>query len=281
MTRVRPSTRKGASARRAGASVRSSGTLDAASIRATQAIYAAAMLEELKLFQVADRLVELFRSGALPIGRGRAGSQLYQFTRTSSRRLSSAERLSLYARTLGVGGGDAGGRSNREFGDLWARFVSGVAALTGPDAAADLVRLAADVRGAGRDLAANLSAHGYGVAYYAARELAAQIKLIMALLSAPEVRSAFGARDLWQVVDQVAALHLGGASNIARYRAMATAGSTIIAWLARRARDLERSSTLVLKIASAAPRPRLGASRPTDGELVAGCETWLSAAAIP
>ena len=281
MTRVRPSTGKGMSARRAGASVRSSASLDAVSIRATQAIHAAAMLEELKLFQVADRLAELFGSGALPIGRGRAGSRLYQFARTSSRRLSSGERRSLYARTLGVGGGDEGGRSNREFGDLWARFVSSVAALTRPDAATDLARRTADVQGAGRDLAANLSAHGNGVAYYAARELAAQIKLITAVLSAPEVRSAFGARDMWQVVDQVSARDLGGASNIARYRAMATAGSTIIAWLARRACDVERSTTLVLKIASAAPRPRPGAARPTDGEVVAACETWLSAAAIP
>lgn len=47
--------------------------------------------------------------------------------------------------------------------------------------------------------------------------------------------------------DQVSALDLGGASNTARYRAIATPGSTIVACLARRARDLERPSTLVLR----------------------------------
>jgi len=46
--------------------------LDAASIRAVGPIYAAAMLEELRLFDVMDRLVSLYQSGRLPIRRGGA-----------------------------------------------------------------------------------------------------------------------------------------------------------------------------------------------------------------
>src|SRR5262249_55688655 len=41
-------------------------------IRAMQPIYFAAMLEELKVFQVVDKLVELFQNGVLPISRGAA-----------------------------------------------------------------------------------------------------------------------------------------------------------------------------------------------------------------
>jgi hypothetical protein len=42
-------------------------------IRALEPAYFAAMLEEMKVFQVADKLVELFQSGLLPIGHRRAG----------------------------------------------------------------------------------------------------------------------------------------------------------------------------------------------------------------
>jgi len=43
-------------------------------IRALQPAYFSAMFEELKVFQVVDKLVELFQNGVLPIGRGEAGN---------------------------------------------------------------------------------------------------------------------------------------------------------------------------------------------------------------
>jgi hypothetical protein len=254
--------------------------LDATNIRAIQSIYAAAMLEELKLFQVADRLVELFQSGALPIARGVAGQQLYRYAKTSRDRLTAADRRTLYARTLGIGGHQTGARPNRDFGDLWMRFLTSVAALARQASVTDLLRLAEDVHSAGRDLAANLSGHGDGLTYYAARELNAQIELITELLSTPEIRSVYGARDLWQVVDKLAALELGGASNSTRHRTMATAGSTIIGWLARRARDLARPSRLVLKVPVSARPSGRGGARPRDADLVAACEQWLSVAVV-
>jgi hypothetical protein len=273
VTRTRSSAGKSRSVRRPEATARSSGSLDPANIRATQAIYAASMLEEGQLFQVADRVAEQFQCGALPIGRGRARSPLPRYTGAGARRRSTDERLALYARTLGVAGGEAGGRSNREFADLWARFLSSVAALSPPSSGT-----VPAVRRSGRDLAANLSAHGKGPARHAVRELTAHIGRATALLSARGVRSAFDARDVWQVVDQVSALELGGAKNSARYRAMAEAGSRIIAWLARRSRDLDRSSPFALKMGRRSPRPRAGTARPSDAELVAACKAWRAAA---
>ena len=44
---------------------------------------------------------------------------------------------------------------------------------------------------------------------------------------------AYGARDMWQVIDQVATLELGGARNSARYRTLATCGAIITTWLAK------------------------------------------------
>jgi hypothetical protein len=46
-------------------------------IRAVQAIYFARQLEDLRAFQVVDRLVQLFQQGLLPLGRG-TGAKLLQ-----------------------------------------------------------------------------------------------------------------------------------------------------------------------------------------------------------
>src|SRR5207249_3525311 len=92
----------------------------------------------------------------------------------------------------------------------------------------------------------------------------------------------YGARDMWQVIDQVAALELGGAKNSVRYRTMAASGAIIIAWLAKKSRQLA-SSTFepildIIEIQN--PSPRSNGSKatadPTDYDLVNACEQWLA-----
>ena len=76
-------------------------------LHAAQAIYFAYQLEEMRLFQVVERLVELFRQGQLPLGRGRAGEMLQQYWR-SQRPQSESARRNAYWRMFGVApGGDA------------------------------------------------------------------------------------------------------------------------------------------------------------------------------
>jgi hypothetical protein len=98
-------------------------------IRATRALYASAMLEEIKLFSVVDRLVEQFASGKLPLGRGNAGKRLYQYWKNAPSRLSESDRRNLYSRTFGLPGGEGVAAPNQEFADLWLRFVAAVAEL--------------------------------------------------------------------------------------------------------------------------------------------------------
>jgi hypothetical protein len=112
---------------------------------------------------------------------------------------------------------------------------------------------------AGRDLAANLSEHGYGMALFVALELRRQASEMIALLSNPEVAAAFGARDMWQVVDQVSMRELGGARNSARYAAMAVAGAKIVDSLAANAAMLQDNEW-----------------QGADGDLVEACERWLA-----
>lgn len=264
-------------------------------VRAMQAVHFTAMLEEMKLFQVVDKLVELFQNGLLPFGRGRAGDLLFAYWKKSANRLSEVERRNLYARGLGLPGGDAGiTNPNRDQADLFMRFASAVSQYVRQFTVDDLLRSNIPfrvneeaVRKAGRDLAANLSLHGYGIAHFAAAELQAQLNEIIAILGDAEVKNAYGARDMWQVVDQVATLELGGAKNGVRYRTMATAGAIVIRWLAEHAAVLAAGyGTPLLNMAEIrrpTPRPagQKPTTHPTDRDLVDAVEQWLAVTGTP
>jgi hypothetical protein len=261
-------------------------------LRAAQVLYFAAELENLRAFQVADRLIQLFQNGMLPLGGGRAGKRIQRYGSATVGRAVEAERRSLYGRVFGFPGGDPAQPSNREFGDLWLRFVSAVSRLgkrlrgEGVDGA-HLDVSVEDVRKSGRDLAANLSLHGYGVAHYATVELGNQIHEVIELLSDEEIRRAYGARDMWQVIDQVAALELGGARRNDRYRTKAVAGSVIIGWLAMHATSLAGGSPPILvdidRIRDGAPSTPGDepTDHPTDRDLIEACEQWLAAGESP
>ncbi len=264
-------------------------------ILATQALYFAAMLDELRLFTVVDKLVEQFQNGLLPLGKGSAGDALYSYWKKGVNRISEVERRNLYARVFGFPGGDAAQQNlNREFNDLFIRFVSGVSSFMRQMKVDEMLRSSLampvsveNVRKAARDLAGNLSLYGYGIAYFAATDLQAQIQEIIKLLSNSEIRSAYGARDMWGVVDQVASLELGGARNSFRYRTMAQSGAVIIRWLADNAGRLTgpRTSSIlditeIRDTASYSDRHK-ATVEPTDRDLVDACEQWLAVTGTP
>ncbi len=248
----------------------------------------AAMFDELKAFQVVDKLVELFQHGMLPIGSGEAGKLLYKYWKEAPNRMSESERKNFYAMTMGIPGGESGGMVNRDFNDLWLRFVSSVSSYVSQNEVDKLLRKGGlpsaisgqQLRKAARDLAANLSLHGYGMAYYAALDMQDQIRTIIKLLSDKDIRSAYGARDMWQVVDQVATLELGGAKTSSRYRMLATCGAIITAWLADNVRRIMNPTGPILDMNEVlSPMPRSSGkatTHPSDYDLVNACELWLA-----
>lgn len=248
----------------------------------------AAMFDELKAFQVVDKLVELFQHGMLPIGSGEAGKLLYKYWKEAPNRMSESERKNFYAMTMGIPGGESGGMVNRDFNDLWLRFVSSVSSYVSQNEVDKLLRKGGlpsaisgqQLRKAARDLASNLSLHGYGMAYYAALDMQDQIRTIIRLLSDADIRSAYGARDMWQVVDQVATLELGGAKTSSRYRMLATCGAIITAWLADNVKRIMNPTGPILDMNEVlSPMPRSSGkatTHPSDYDLVNACELWLA-----
>ncbi len=233
-------------------------------IRAVGAIYFAYMLDEMRVFQVVERIVELYGQGQLPLGRGRAGDALSRFAR-GGERMTAQERASFYSRALGAPGGSAvAGQPNSEFLSLWMRFVVAVSMFVRQQGVDNLLRPAttanASVRDAARALAVNASAHGGGTVRHAARVFSEEVRQMVDLLNEPELLQAFGARDMWQVIDQVNRKYLGGARNAVRYRTQAEAGRRVLQWLA------------------AQSEPDGSAD---DADLVQAVEQWLAVTGVP
>jgi hypothetical protein len=247
-----------------------------------------AMFDELKVFEVVEKLVELFQQGMLTIGNGPAGKLMYKYWKDAPNRMSDSERRNFYAMTMGIPGGQQTGMINREFNDLWLRFVSSVASFVRQNEVDKLLRASLpspishqQIRKAARDLAVNLSLHGYGMAFHAALDLQAQIKFMVNLLGDKEVMGNYGARDMWQVVDQVATLELGGAKSSSRYRTLATCGVIITAWLAKNADRIRRPGGPIIDVDEVRqPIPRVKGTKatndPTDADLVNACLLWLA-----
>jgi hypothetical protein len=256
------------------------------------AVICAAMLEELKAFQVVDRIVENAQAGTLPIGQGNAGKLLYRRWKQAPLRMTEAERRTVYAMTMGQPGGDPSAGMNREFNDLWLRFVSSVSAFVRQQDVDRLLRAnlpsalgQQTVRKAARDLATNLSLHGYGMTFYAAVDLQEEVKGLIVLLSDPEILAAYAARDMYQVIDTVATLDLGGARTGSRFRTLATSGMIITAWLARNVEKIMRPYGPLLDMTEIrSPAPKLSGHKatrePTDYDLVNACELWLADTAV-
>lgn len=257
-----------------------------------QAIGFASNCEDMHMPQVVERIVELFRQGMLPLGRGKAGDYLFNYYKKAGERMTEGERRDLYMRVLGTPGGDASGtQPNREFKELWLRFVSAVSQF-GRQLSVDRMLRSnipvavsqEQVRKAGRDLAANLSLHCYGIAYFAATELQTMILEFRDLLSDPEIRGCFGARDMWQVIDQVNANYLGGPRNTHRYRTQARSFAVIVRWLANHRERLGSHYGEVIAV-NALTNPQLRGSdqptiSPTDWDLVQACEQWLAVGGV-
>jgi hypothetical protein len=211
-------------------------------VRSAAVVYAAAQFEQMRLFDVVDRIVESFLNGLLPTGNDSTGRALYKYYRSRSERMTTAERRALFSRVIGLPGGEGGNdvRPNSEFSDLWLRFVASVAEysrqrsvepiLGGGIASLNEVREV--VRKSGRDLAANLSLHGYGYTVFAARRLKQDVRDAQSVLKLPQVLKAYGASSAYQVIERVTSIDLGGTASIPRYRTMAETGVKILGILA-------------------------------------------------
>jgi hypothetical protein len=256
-----------------------------------QAVVFAAHCEDMNMFQVVEKCVDLFRMGLLPISRGSAGNYLYGYLKKSAERMTQNERMDLYRQVLGRNEGDPSLPGNREFRELWLRFIAAVSNFGRQLSVDKMLRSQVpvsvsqeNVRKAGRDLAANLSVHSFGIVRFAAGELQQTILEFKDVLSDPELRACVGARDMWQLIDQINANYLGGLRNTHQHRTQARASAVIIRWLANHSDRLAGRYGEVISF-NALTNPQMTGSdkpmeRPNDWDLVQACEQWIAVGGV-
>jgi hypothetical protein len=130
------------------------------------------------------------------------------------------------------------------------------------------------------DLATNLSKQGYGAGYAVATELQNQIREIIDVLSDEEIRDAYGARDMWQVLEAVSSSGLNDPKDSYHYRILAMSGAIIIRWLADRTQRLSLGERELLDLHELTESRSRGSGQaaltnPSDRDLVYACYQWL------
>jgi len=180
-------------------------------LEAAAALYSGATLAQLDPFALVDRLVELWMRGGVPTGATSSASRrLDTYWLHRAERLSEEERRAIYARVFG--------------GDFDERWVALVASLAQSDS--DAGDRAADVRAVLNDAVEESI-------LLAAPLLIAHLRDALEVLDDPEILNAYGARDIWQLVDTLARMELGRDFDVVRARTMAAAGTLIVGWLAQ------------------------------------------------
>ena len=201
-------------------------------IRSVAVIYLAFQLEQMRLFQVVDRIVELFMAGLLPLGYDNGARMLDDFYWRAHRRLNQVERFAQYGRALGVSGGQVSQdiNPNTEFGKLLLRFISSVAEFERQQSVGNLfdgrtgralTTSGEYVRKAGRDLAANVSLYGWAGTHFAAERIATHVREAMDILQLPQIKQSYGVTTLWQVIERVSAQEFGQTVNVVKHRTLA------------------------------------------------------------
>lgn len=185
-------------------------------LRSAAALYYAARLDELGLFAVADEVARQFLTGeAGTDSSGLPGA----YWRAREQRPSAVERAAACARVVGCGPASDEPGSNHEAQTLLARWLLMVA---GEEPDEDIAAALA------RGLAGNLSRRGSPLV----QDIHAHVGAAIELLASPEVLQAYGARDLWQVIERVSATRLQRPVEVGALRTQAVAGTAALEWLA-------------------------------------------------
>jgi hypothetical protein len=213
-------------------------------VQSVAIVLAASNLEQARLFEVVDRVVETWWNGQLPVGFGAGSRALDKYYWSSEQRLSEPARHMQYGRVLGMAGGEVSSevQPNTQFTDLFMRFLASLSEydrqqrigdIVGSQRLNSLTLTAEQVRQSGRNLAANASLYGWGGTQFAARRLSDHISAAFEILTQRDIQSAYGVDGPYKVIERVATEQWGAAPNIVKYRTLADAGKKILFLVAK------------------------------------------------
>jgi hypothetical protein len=226
--------------------------VDQAQLRAIAVLYLAAELEVAGVIPAAEGLTRLSSSGGLTLDLGNAASLIHSFWKARNERASEEERRGFFSALFGTDGGPDHSKHppNAEFENLLIDLCEALYKLD--EQAGNLswggVAQQSRLRGAARRLLANLLQTTGGITAFLAEEILASLRAALKILNHQDVKAAFGARSLKDVVAALdRRLHRHWLDYDLHARRGQT-GMTILAWLAEAAPFLETDSKPIIEL---------------------------------
>lgn len=201
--------------------------------------------ERMKIFQVVQVLLRLFREGKMRIQRGPGARGLYLLEKWKPLRYGVRDRMIAYRRAFNYGSAEApaGAVVNRGFHRQLVGFMSAVAQYFRDLSIGEVIRggphldqrpfgSIGTVQRIGLDLRYALDRATYGNIFSLAMETGHYLKTVLTLLDTPDIKRSFDANSKWDVVEVVSNRYLGGAAELSQRAKMAESGRRILKFVA-------------------------------------------------
>ena len=201
--------------------------------------------ERMKIFEVVDTLLRLFRLGKMRIQRGPGARGLYLLEKWQPLRYKRADRMVAYRRAFNYGNAQApaGAVVNRNFHRQLVGFMVAVGQYFRDLLIGEVIRggqlieqrpfgSVATVQRIGLDLRYALDRSTYGNIFSLAMETGHHLKTVLQLLDAPDIKKAFDANTKWDVIEIVSNRYLGGVAEPSQRAKMAESGRRILQFIA-------------------------------------------------
>jgi hypothetical protein len=215
-----------------------SGLVDQAQLRAVASLYLASDIDAAGVLAAAEMLSGLTRGGGpgVSLDLGAAAPLVADFWRHRADRPTPEEREHTFSELFGG-----------VFEDAMLNLCEALYKLdelaTNPTYGG--VAQQSRVRTTGAHLMETLT-HATGVTVFIAQALNDAIKQAIAILAHPDLRHAFGARDLWGTIAGLDRLTKTSRADPRLYVRRGRAGMTVLSWLADAAPHLEDATTLLV-----------------------------------
>ena len=201
--------------------------------------------ERMKIFEVVETLLRLFRLGKMRIQRGPGARGLYLLEKWKPLRYSKQDRMVAYRRAFNYGTAQApaGAVVNRNFHRQIVGFMVAVGQYFRDLLIGEVIRggqlieqrpfgSVATVQRIGLDLRYALDRSTYGNVFALAMETGHYLIQVLKLLDAPDIKKAFDANTKWDVVEIVSNRYLGGVAEPSQRAKMAESGRRILQFIA-------------------------------------------------
>lgn len=235
-------------------------------IRAVSELYVIYQYEKMRVFDVAQVLLRLFRDGKMKVHLGPGARQLYLLEKHAPLRYKAADRQRAYRRVFnyGTAAPPAGAHINTGFHRQFVAFAAAIAQYYRDLLIGEVIRGSqnigqrpfgsqATIQRLGTDLRWDIDRASYGNIVALTVETLNYVRLVMSACESPDIMKVFDASNKWDVIEEVSRRHLGGVNQLAQRASMADSGRSLLRFTAGTGLQIADPELFRTKIASLGP----------------------------